>query len=70
MPITILVDFIRSLVSKSLKANEDLKHKLSMQVKAEYNPAVDEDSFTISTYKKNELLRAERERLIIETSTF
>ena len=37
-----------------------------MQVKANYDPKDDEDSFTISTYKKNELLRAECDRLKVE----
>jgi len=40
-----------------------------MRVKASYNPEEDEDSFTISTYKKNELLKGENDRLHLEISS-
>jgi hypothetical protein len=69
LPVTILVDFLSTLVSKTFHAYEDLKQKLPMQVKANYDPKDDEDSFTISTYKKNELLRAECDRLKWELTT-
>ena len=69
LPQSILVDFIRSLVAKSQKDYHELKMKTSMRVKASYNPEEDEDSFTISTYKKNELLKGENDRLHIEIST-
>lgn len=69
LPVTILVDFLSTLVSKTFHAYEDLKQKLPMQVKATYDPKDDEDSFTISTYKKNELLRAECDRLKWELIT-
>jgi len=53
LPATILVDFLSTIVSKTFQAYEDLKQKLPMQFKANYDPKDDEDSFSISTYKKN-----------------
>ena len=40
-----------------------------MQFRAEYNPADEEESFAISTFKKYEIMRAERERLSLEIKT-
>jgi hypothetical protein len=53
LPATILVDFLSTIVSKTFHAYEELKQKLPMQFKANYDPKDDEDSFSISTYKKN-----------------
>ena len=69
LPATILVDFLSTLVSKTFHAYEELKQKLPMQFNANYDPKDDEDSFTISTYKKNQLLRAECDRLKFEITS-
>ena len=66
---TILLDFLRTFVGKSLRSLDELRQLQPMHFKAGYNPADEEDSFAISTYKKNELLRAERQRLSLELST-